>query len=128
MSLEATLAELAVEIRHLRDDITEMKSQTQRDQDKADISRAKVHARLDQVAKSVTVLEEQRKTDTEKLDALGEATSKRLESVEVVTNEVKRWKIMGMTSISIVGIGAAALGITFADFFKRVLQLVVGRL
>jgi predicted nucleic acid-binding Zn-ribbon protein len=128
MSLEATLAELAVEIRHLRDDITEMKSQTQRDQDKADISRAKVHARLDDVAKSVTVLEEQRKTDTEKLDALGEATSKRLESVEVVTNEVKRWKIMGMTSISIVGIGAAALGITFADFFKRLLQLVVGRL
>lgn len=128
MSLEATLAELAVEIRHLRDDINEMKSQTQRDQDKADISRAKVHARLDQVAKSVTVLEEQRKTDTEKLDALGEATSKRLESVEVVTNEVKRWKIMGMTSISIVGIGAAALGITFADFFKRLLQMLVGRI
>lgn len=128
MSLESTLAELAVEIRHLRDDITEMKSQTQRDQDKADISRAKVHARLDQVAKSVTVLEEQRKTDTEKLDALGEATSKRLESVEVVTNEVKRWKIMGMTSISIVGIGAAALGITFADFFKRLLQMLVGRI
>lgn len=117
MSLEATLAELAVEIRHLREDINEMKSQTQRDQDKADVSRAKVHARLDEVAKSVTVLEEQRRADAD-----------RLVSVEAVTNEVKRWKIMGMTSISIVGIGAAALGITFADAIKRLLQMLGGRL
>jgi membrane-bound lytic murein transglycosylase B len=128
MSLEATLAELAVEIRHLREDINEMKSQTQRDQDKADISRAKVHARLDDVARSVTVLEEQRKTDAEQIKKVAEATSKRIDSVEEVTDEVRRWKIMGITSITIVGIGAAALGITFADVVKRLLQMLGGRL
>lgn len=128
MTIEATLAELAVEIRHMRDDITEMKAQTQRDQDKADQSRTKVHARLDEVVKSVTVLEEQRKTDSDRLNTIAAATETRLESVETVTDEVKRWKIMGMTSISIVGIGAAALGITFADFFKRMLQMMMGRM
>lgn len=117
MSIEATLAELAVEIRHLREDINQMKSQTQRDQDKADVGRAKVHARLDEVVKSVAVLEEQR-----------EAHGKRLASVEAVADEVRRWKIMGMTSISIVGIGAAAIGITFADAIKRLLQMLGGRL
>ena len=124
MSLEATLAELAVEIRHLREDINRMESQTQRDQDKADVSRWKVHARLDEVARSVTVLEEQRKADGERLEAMGD----RLESVEDVAAEVRRWKIMGMTSISIVGIGAAALGITLADAIKRLLQMLGGRL
>lgn len=128
MTIEATLAELAVEIRHMRDDITEMKAQTQRDQDRAGQSRDKVHARLDDVAKSVTVLEEQRKTDADRLDTIAAAIASRLDSVETVTNEVKRWKIMGMTSISIVGIGAAAFGITFADFFKRLLQMLGGRI
>ena len=128
VTLEATLAELAVEIRHLREDINEMKSQTQRDQDRADASRAKVHVRLDDVARSVTVLEEQRKTDAEQIKKVGDATSKRIDSVEEVTNEVRRWKIMGITSITVVGIGAAALGITFSDAIKRILQMLGGRI
>lgn len=128
MSIETTLAELAVEIRHMREDIGEMKKQTERDQDRADVSRTKVHARLDEVVKSVTVLEEQRKTDAERLGALATATAERIDSIETVTNEVKRWKIMGMTSISIIGIGAAAFGVTFSDAIKRLAMLLTGRL
>lgn len=115
MSVEATLAELAVEIRHLREDFKEMKDESKQRQDKADESRARVHARLDVVAERVGALEGEHKATRDKLD-----------DVSAVTDEVKRWKVMGMTSLSIVGIGAAALGITFSDAVKRMFHALVG--
>lgn len=113
MNIEAMLAEMRAEIRHIGQDVAELKDETKARQDKADESRARVHQRLDMVVERVGALEGKQKAVTDTVA-----------DMKQVTDEVKRWKIMGMTSLSIAGIGAAALGVTFSDTIKRVLHLL----
>jgi len=40
-----------------------------------------------------------------------------------LADDVGRWKLMGMGALGVVGITAAALGVTFADVIKRVLTM-----
>lgn len=120
MNIEATVAAIAADIRHMRDDIAEIKADGVRTEMQANSSRARVHERLDTVVAQVHALEKGQQS----LDASHKSLSSDVADMKQVTDEVKRWKLMGMTSLSIVGIGAAGLGITFADSFKRVLYLI----
>lgn len=116
MSSEALLAEMSVELRHLREDIAEMKQENKERQDKADESRARLHQRVDAMADRVGAIEGSHRMMTGTVA-----------DMKQVTDEVRRWKIMGMTSLSIAGIGAAAFGATFSDTIRWVLKALLGR-
>lgn len=116
MNIEAMLAEIRAEMRHLREDVAEIKEEQNIRHDRADHGRAKVHERLDRVAERVGSLEGQ-----------SAALRDTVTDMKNVTDEVRRWKIMGMTSLSIAGIGAAAFGVTFSDAIKRLVHLLTIR-
>jgi len=113
MNIEAILAEMRIEIRHIREDVSEMKEDHKERHDKADEGRARMHQRLDVVVERVGALEGRQS-----------AVSATIADMKTVTDEVKRWKIMGVTSLSIAGIGAATLGVTFSDAIKKMLFLL----
>jgi hypothetical protein len=43
-----------------------------------------------------------------------------------VTDDVKRWKVMGLGALGVVGIGGAVLGVSFGDAVKRLLNIITG--
>lgn len=86
-----------------------------RSEDKSDKSRAAVHRRLDEVVDRVGDLE-----------AAQAQTQRDVKEMKPVTDDVKRWKIMGIGAMGIVGIAAAALGVTFGDAVKRVVMVMTG--
>jgi hypothetical protein len=88
---------------------------SKRSEEKSDASRAAVHRRLDEVVDRVGDLE-----------AAQAQTQRDVKDMKPVTDDVKRWKIMGLGALGVVGIGGAALGVSFGDAFKRVLSLLTG--
>ncbi|TAA54650.1 DUF1515 family protein [Shinella sp. JR1-6] len=108
-STERTLGMLVAEVRSLRADID-------RQEKKSDDSRAVMHQRVDALVDRVGAIE-------------GDISTVKRDVVDMkpVTDDVKKWKIMGMTAIAIIGIGGAAMGVTFAEAIKRVLTVLFGR-
>ncbi|QDG94783.1 DUF1515 domain-containing protein (plasmid) [Rhizobium sp. NIBRBAC000502774] len=45
-----------------------------------------------------------------------------------VTDDVRRWKLMGIGALGMIGIAGIALGVSFADALKRVGSLLIGRI
>lgn len=86
-----------------------------RSEEKADVSRASVHRRLDEVVDRVGDLE-----------AAQAQTQRDVKDMKPVTDDVKRWKIMGLGALGVVGIGGAVLGVSFGDAAKRLLSLLTG--
>lgn len=108
-SAERTLGMLLAEVRSLRSDID-------RQERKSDESRAVMHRRIDDLVHRVGAIE-------------GEFAVAKREVAEMkpVTDEVKKWKIMGMTALAVIGLGGAAMGVTFAEAIKRVFAIIIGR-
>ncbi|MBB4277328.1 hypothetical protein GGE12_005131 [Rhizobium mongolense] len=44
-----------------------------------------------------------------------------------VTDDLKRWKPMGIGALAVIGIGGMAMGITFADAIRRIGSIILGR-
>lgn len=108
-STERMLGILTAEVRNLRADID-------RQERKSDESRAAMHKRVDVLVDRVGVIE-------------GDVLSVKRDVVDMkpITDDVKKWKIMGMTAIAIIGLGGAAMGVTFAEAIKRLISVVIGR-
>ncbi|MDX3930176.1 MAG: DUF1515 family protein, partial [Shinella sp.] len=49
-----------------------------------------------------------------------------VKEMKPVTDEVRRWKLMGMGALGVIGIGALAAGVTFAEAIRRIARIVVG--
>lgn len=88
---------------------------SKRSEDKSDKSRAAMHRRVDELVDRVGGVE-----------AAQAQTQKDITDMKPVTDDVKRWKIMGIGAMGIVGIAAAALGVTFGDAVKRVVMVMTG--
>ena len=41
--------------------------------------------------------------------------------------DVRRWKLMGLGALGMIGIAGMALGVSFADALKRIASIVLGR-
>jgi hypothetical protein len=101
----------------LQDDMREIKDAQMRADDKSTQSRAVVHRRMDEMVSHVGALE--RNISTVQADVA---------DMKPVTNDVKRWKLIGIGALGMIGIGGIALGVSFADVLKRVGALLLGRL
>lgn len=115
-ALHQQMGELIASSRAIQEDIRRLEHKMQRSDDKSDESRAAMHRRLDDVVGTVGEVE----TAVAGLE-------RDVKEMKPVTEDVKKWKIMGMTAIAIIGLGGAAMGVTFAEAIKRVLAAIFGR-
>lgn len=108
-SVHQQLGTLLAEVKNLREDF-------RRSEDKSDASRASMHRRMDDLVERVGTLE-------------GSMTSVKedVSDMRPVTEEVKRWKVMGLGMLGATGIAFMALGVTFADAIRRVGEVIFGR-
>lgn len=111
------LGELVAGMHSLQESIKRVEDQSRRSEDKATESRAAVHRRMDDMVSRVGSVEQT--VSSLKDDVL---------EMKPVTEDVKRWRLMGLGALGMIGIGGIALGVTFADAMKRIASLLLGRL
>lgn len=111
------LGELIAEQRAIKDSLNRIDAETRRASQKSDESRAVMHRRVDELVERVG-------------DVEGEITvmASQVTDAKAVTDDVKRWRHMGMGALAVVGIGGAAIGVTFAEAARKLLLAVIGRL
>ncbi|TDW21084.1 uncharacterized protein DUF1515 [Rhizobium azibense] len=103
------MGEVLAEIRNLRDAFRQSEI-------KSDSSRATMHQRMDQLVDRVG-----------KVEGTVTAVQEDITEMRPVTDEVKRWKLMGIGALGMIGIGSMALGVTFAEAIRRIADVVMGR-
>lgn len=75
-----------------------------------------MHQRMDQLVDRVG-----------KVDGNVAAVQEDISEMRPATDDVRRWKLMGIGALAVTGIGAMALGVTFADVVRRVGAIILGR-
>jgi hypothetical protein len=78
----------------------------------ADEKRAVVYRRMDDIVAEVGDI----KTDIATITT-------QVTNSKKVTDEVKKWKLMGIGALGVVGLGGAALGVTLANSIEWVAKL-----
>lgn len=110
------LGELVAGMHGLQDSIRRMEEAARRSEDKSEASRAVVHRRLDEVVDRVS------KVETSIVTVQEDVTE-----MKPVTDEVRRWKLMGMGALGVTGLAAMALGVTFSEALKRIGMVLIGK-
>lgn len=80
-----------------------------------DESRAKLHSRTDEIARQITGIE----SDLAPI-------RKDVADAKAVTDEVRRWKLMGLGALGVVGLGGTALGVALASSLEWIARLFRG--
>lgn len=107
-SVERTLGELVAEVRNLRSTLEDH-------QERSDKSRSDLHRRID------TLVDRVDHTETSV-----ETIKRDIKDMKPVTEDVKRWKLMGVGALAVTGMAFAAIGVTFADFIRRAIAVIIG--
>ncbi|WP_275593271.1 DUF1515 family protein [Rhizobium gallicum] len=107
--LHQQMGEMLAEIRNLRDAFRQSEI-------KSDSSRATMHQRMDMLVDRVG-----------KVEGNVAAVQEDISEMRPVTDDVKRWKLMGIGALAVIGIGGMAMGVTFADAIRRIGAIVLGR-
>lgn len=110
------LGELVAGMHALQDSLRRLEDAGRRSEDKSDVSRAVVHRRLDEVVDRVG-----------KVEGSIVIVQEDVAEMKPVTDEVRRWKLMGMGALAVTGLAAMALGVTFSEALKRIAFAVIGR-
>ncbi|MBB3396892.1 hypothetical protein FHT71_003579 [Rhizobium sp. BK060] len=87
-----------------------------RSEEKSDASRASMHRRMDEIVDRVS-----------KVELTTSAVQEDVTEMRPVTDDVKRWKLMGIGALGVIGVGGMVLGVTFADVIRRIIMAVFGR-
>jgi archaellum component FlaC len=136
-SIHQQLGRLVEGMEGLKDSIRRMEDQARRSEDKAAESRAVVHRRLDEMVDRVGDVEQtvavvkadvsEMKPTVEGLDDVVSTVTKDVKAMKPVTDDIQRWKLMGVGGLTVVGFGAMAMGVTFADAVKNLFSLILRR-
>lgn len=110
------LGELAEGMRGVQQSLQRMEENGRRSEDKSAESRAVVHRRMDEIVSRVGHLETG-------MSEMKEDVSE----MKPVTDDVKRWKLMGIGALGVIGIGGMVLGVTFADALRRIGMVIIGK-
>lgn len=103
---------LTAEVQGLRRDMEASERRAALENREADEKRAIVHRRIDEMVSEVGDI----KTDIA-------AITEQVKDSKVVTDEVRKWKLMGLGALGVVGIGGTALGVSIANSFEWVSRL-----
>lgn len=99
-AIQRDLGMIIAELKVLREDL-------KASQQKSDDSRAKMHSRLDALNERVG-----------KVEGRLVPIERDVADTKAVTEEVKRWKLMGFGALAMAGIGGTALGVGLANVFE----------
>jgi hypothetical protein len=105
-SVHQQLGTLIAEVKNLREDF-------RRGEDRADAGRASMSRRMEELVGRVGTLE-----------GAMVVVKDDIAEMKPVTEDVRKWKLMGIGALGVIGIGGASLGVTFADVVKRGLALL----
>ncbi|ASY63456.1 hypothetical protein SJ05684_c20140 [Sinorhizobium sojae CCBAU 05684] len=100
------LGTLLAEVKNLREDF-------RRAEDRSDAARASMSRRIEELAGRVGTLE-----------GIVATARDDIREMKPVTEDVRKWKLMGLGALGVIGIGGASLGVTFADVVKRGMALL----
>ncbi|MGE6786347.1 DUF1515 family protein [Ensifer adhaerens] len=110
------LGELVAGMRGLQESIHRIEDGARRAEDKSAASQASVHRRMDQLSERVNELE-----------ASTSAIGTEISDMKPVTDDVRRWKLMGIGALGVTGIAAMALGVSFAEAIRRIVFVIAGK-
>ncbi|WP_077960841.1 DUF1515 family protein [Ensifer adhaerens] len=110
------LGELVAGMRGLQESIHRIEDGARRAEDKSAASQASVHRRMDQLSERVNELE-----------ASTSAIGAEISDMKPVTDDVRRWKLMGIGALGVTGIAAMALGVSFAEAIRRIVFVIAGK-
>lgn len=102
------LGTLLAEVKNLREDF-------RRSEDKSDASRASLHRRVDELVDRVG-----------KVEGAVAQVNDDVTDMKPVTDDVRKWKLMGMGALAVVGLGGTALGVSIAGFFEQLSRFFKG--
>lgn len=111
--INQTLGALMEDMKHLTSEVHSIRADLLRSQDKSDDSRAEMHRRMDDIVETVGEV----KTDVAK-------AKDDIATMKPVTEDVRKWKLMGIGALGVVGLGGAALGVTLAGLLQKLLHLL----
>lgn len=80
-----------------------------------DTSRAKLHGRVDEVVQRIGRIESEQT-----------AMKVSIASATEVTDEVRRWKLMGVGALAVTGMGAAAIGSFVTVYWSKFVAAITG--
>ncbi|MGV1789663.1 DUF1515 family protein [Rhizobium sp. A37_96] len=87
-----------------------------RSDDKSEESRSKVHRRMDEMVDRVG-----------KVEGNVHQVQEDIAEMKRVTDDVRRWKLMGLGALGMTGIAGMAFGVSIADALKRMGLLLIGK-
>ncbi|PSS64438.1 hypothetical protein C6558_13060 [Ensifer sp. NM-2] len=96
------LGELVAGMRGLQDSIRRLEEGAVRSEDKSAASRAGVEASVTSIGADVA-------------------------EMKPVTDDVKRWKLMGIGALGVAGIASMALRVSFAEPIRRIVLVIIGK-
>ncbi|MGI0523143.1 DUF1515 family protein [Rhizobium giardinii] len=102
------LGALLAEVKNLREDF-------RRSEDKSDASRTSLHRRMDELVDRVG-----------KVEGAVAQVNDDVTDMKPVTDDVRKWKLMGMGALAVVGLGGTALGVSLAGFFEQLSRFFEG--
>ena len=88
------------------------------DFDKAERTRHALHRRIDDVVDENGAVRQ----DVGTMKSEVANTVERTDDTQTVTDEVKRWKAMGMGALAMVGIGSAGIGAAILKLFEAIVE------
>ncbi|OLP56839.1 hypothetical protein BJF92_12265 [Rhizobium rhizosphaerae] len=115
-SIHRQLGEMAASLRSISETQTEVKETLRRADDKASASRAEMYRKIDDTNSRLAAVE------ANIADVRGDVSEMR-----PVTDDVRRWKLMGLGALGMIGIGGMAIGVTFGEALRRIGALLIGR-
>lgn len=96
--------------------VKNLDERVQRSENKTDQSRASMHRRLDEMVDRVG-----------KVEISVASVQEDVTEMKPVTEDVRRWKLMGLGALGVIGVGGMAMGVTFADAIRRVGAVIIGK-
>ncbi|ATU91454.1 DUF1515 family protein [Phyllobacterium zundukense] len=107
-----SIGALTAEVQGLRRDMEASERRAALENREADEKRAVVHRRMDDIISEVGDIKTDIATITEQV-----------KDSKTVTDDVKKWKAMGIGALGVVGIGGTALGVSLASYFEWLAKL-----
>lgn len=116
-AVHTKLGELSAVTKGLQASLERIEEMMERSEDKSDESRSKMHKRVDELVDRVATVE----------GNFAKVQSD-IKDMKPVVEDVKRWRLVGMGALSMIGIAGVALGVSFSDALKRIAGLLIGKM
>jgi len=103
------LDDISEAIGHLRAEVTGLRRDLQQSESRSVEHRSTLHRRVDDLV-----------ADVGDLGAKVASMEATVSDSKTVTDDVKRWKLMGMGALAVVGLGGTALGVMVANSLEAI--------